>query len=75
MNKPSPSTNVVQPLLVSEAEAARILGLGKRKMWELGNRGENGDHDGVPRVRVGRRVLYDIIDLSAFVDRQKGRRR
>jgi hypothetical protein len=44
-------------------------------MWELGNRGEHGDPTGIPRVRIGKRVLYDVADLRAFIDRQKGNRR
>jgi hypothetical protein len=69
------TTDADQPLLASEAKAARMLGIGIRKMWELGNRGEHGDPTGIPRVRIGKRVLYDVADLRAFIDRQKGNRR
>ena len=60
-----------ESLLVSEPEAARMLGVGRRKMWELGNRGEHGDVDGVPRVRIGRRVLYDVADLRGYIVQKK----
>lgn len=74
----SPSTRMmtvesrrVEPLLVNEREAARLLGIGRRKMWELGNRGEHGDPAGIARVRIGNRVLYDVGDLRAYVERAK----
>ncbi len=65
------TSDAAQPFLVSETEAARLLGLGRLKVWELGNHGERGDLAGIPRVRVGRRVLYDVNDLRAFIDRAK----
>ena len=45
------------------------LGISERKLWELTNRGE------VACVRIGRRVLYDPVDVEAFVQKQKGKRR
>lgn len=54
-----------EPLLVSEREAARLLGISARTMWSIGNRGE------IPRVRIAARVLYDSRDLRAYIDRAK----
>ncbi len=52
------------PLAVGMTEAARILGIGKRKLWELTNRGE------IPHIRISRRVLYSIADLQAWLTEQ-----
>ncbi|MEW6746120.1 MAG: helix-turn-helix domain-containing protein [Planctomycetota bacterium] len=57
-----------EPLLVSEREAARLLGISPRLMWSLGVRGE------IPRVRLGGRVLYALKDLRAVIEKAKGRR-
>jgi hypothetical protein len=62
---------ISRPLLVSEAQAAQMLGVGRRLMWELGNRGEHGDPQGIPRVRIGKRVLYDVSDLHGYIAKAK----
>jgi len=51
--------------LLSTKQAAGILGISPRKLWELTNRGE------IPRVQIGRRVLYDHEDLAAFIRSRK----
>lgn len=51
-------------LAVDDREAARILGLGRgllRKQRTL------RDPNGVPYVRVGRRVVYRVADLERFL--------
>ena len=53
-------------LLVDVPEAARLLTISPRKLWQL-------THDGTLRaVRIGRAVRYDRADLQKFIDRQKG---
>jgi len=50
-------------LLVDRKEAARILCVGVRKVWELTNRGE------LPAVKVGRQAIrYRVADLRAWAD-------
>lgn len=49
-------------LLVRASEAAQMLALSPRKLWELTNRGE------VPCVRIGRSVRYSVEDLRRLVD-------
>jgi excisionase family DNA binding protein len=49
------------PLAVSISEAARLLGLSERKVWELKATGE------LPCRRVGRRVLVPVEALRAFL--------
>lgn len=52
----------MDPLLVSVADAARLLGIGKTEMYELVARGE------FQRVRIGRRVLIPVQGLEEWVE-------
>jgi excisionase family DNA binding protein len=55
-----------EPLLLTLAEAAKLLAIGERTLWRLTDDGE------IPVVRVGRRgVRYDRRDLVAWIDRAK----
>jgi excisionase family DNA binding protein len=68
-NRSSPPIGLASPTaLLTAAQACQILGIGRRKLWELTNRGE------IVCVRIGRAVRYDPRDLQAFIDRHKGRR-
>lgn len=51
-------------LAVDDREAARILGLGRGL---LRKQRSNRDPNGVPYVRVGRRVLYRMADLERYL--------
>lgn len=53
------------PWLVDSREAARLLNVSERALWELGVTGK------LPRVRVGRSVRFDLADLRNFIDSQK----
>jgi len=53
------------PQLVPVRDAAKRLGISERTLWTLTDAGE------IPVVRIGRRVLYDLADLRAFVERTK----
>ncbi len=53
----------VSPLAVCGEQAAAMLGISPRKLWELKNTGE------VPSVRIGRSVRFRPEDLQAFLDR------
>ena len=55
--------------LLSAMQAAALLRISPRKLWELTNRGD------IRRVPIGRRVLYDEDDLVAFVEALKRPRR
>ena len=56
----------VEPLLVNEETASAMLGVGKRKVWQLGE-------DEVLQVkRIGRRKLYLVSSLKAFAESGKG---
>ena len=51
-------------LLVDADEAARILSIGKRKLWELTNCGS------IPCVRIGRAVRYSVEALRDWILKQ-----
>ncbi|MFN0012135.1 MAG: helix-turn-helix domain-containing protein [Phycisphaerales bacterium] len=55
------SIGPAQPLLLDIAEAARLLSLSDRTVWTLTDSGE------LPHVRIGRRVLYPLDRLRAWV--------
>ncbi len=56
----------IPPLLVDEREAARLLGVSPRTMWQL-------NHDGViPEIRVGKGgKRYSVATLRAWVESQE----
>lgn len=54
-------------LLVSAAEAARLLSISPRTLWSMTASGE------LPHVRVRRRVLYAVDDLRRWIDGLKER--
>lgn len=66
-----PTTPTETRLAVRPAEAARILGISPRLLWERTNRGE------IPAAKLGRAVLYRVADLDAWLAQQtaKGVRR
>ena len=50
-------------LTLSAQEAARALGISARTLWAMTSRGA------IPHVRVGRRNLYPIAELRAWLAR------
>lgn len=63
----NPSTNSTPQLRLAlrPDEAARALGIGTRKLWELSH--ETG---AIRAIKVGRATLYRVADLEAFLERQ-----
>lgn len=57
-----------QKILLKPREAAELLSISQRKLWELTNRGD------VPYVGVDRSVRYRPSSLEAWAQRQEGRR-
>lgn len=54
-------------LLLPAPDAAQALSVCDKTLWSWAKpRGP------IPCVRTGRRVLYDVRDLLAFIERQKG---
>jgi excisionase family DNA binding protein len=63
--EPTPPTLALRP-----REAARALGIGERKLWELTNRGE------IPHAKLGRATVYPIAALERWLaERAEGGRR
>lgn len=65
MVRPERDRSSPLPTLLRAREAAEMLAVSPRKLWELTNRGL------VPCVRIGRAVRYDVRDLAAWIDEQK----
>ena len=51
----------IPPLLIDASAAADLLSIGRRKLWELTNRGA------IPSRRIGRAVRYSVADLRDWV--------
>ncbi len=58
-------TFVGKALLITARQAAQLLSISERTLWEITKRGE------IRRVKVGRLVRYDPSDLKAWIDRAK----
>lgn len=57
----------IQPLAVSTPKAAKTLGIQPSTLEKDRRRG----HLGVPYSRAGKRVLYALSDLKAWLEEQK----
>ena len=64
MNEPAPRAPI---RLLRSKDAARVLAISPRKLWQLTNCGD------VTCVRIGRAVRYDPDDLRRWIDSRKGR--
>ena len=58
---PTPLDRPHAPLAVRPAQAARMLGISERKLWELTNRRE------IPHAKLGRATLYRVADLEQWL--------
>jgi excisionase family DNA binding protein len=54
-----------RPLAVAPAEAARMLSIGKTRLYlMIGNKE-------IPVIKIGRRTLIRVRDIEAYLDRQQ----
>lgn len=53
------------PLAVAPADAARMLSIGKTRLYEM-----IGNKD-IPVIKIGRRTLIRVRDIEAFLDRSQ----
>lgn len=58
-------TKVSPQSLLRARDAAQLLAISPRKLWELTNRGL------IPCVKIDRSVRYDPADLARYVEEQK----
>ena len=56
--------DTVQPLAVSPAECARLLGISRPKVYDLINQG------GFPSFKLGSRTLISVDGLRAWIAKQ-----
>jgi len=56
-------------LAVGAREAARALSISERTLWSITRSGE------IPSFRAGKRVLYKVADLEAWIEGRKESRR
>lgn len=62
MSDENPSCSIpVAPLLLTEVQAAKVLSLSPRKLWELAACGA------IPFVKIGAVKRYRLADLDAWV--------
>jgi len=54
-----------QKTVLSRKEAARFLGIATSHLDKLAAKGA------IPRIRIGRRVVFDVADLEDFLKRNK----
>lgn len=63
-----PTTTPVEPLLVDIREAARLLNVSERTVWQLANDGA------ITAVKIGKRgVRYSRKSIDAFADKSASR--
>ena len=65
MKTPQKSTEELR-MLVSAPRTTRALSVCDKTLWSM--TAPRGD---LPAVRIGRRVLYDINDIQAWIQRHK----
>jgi len=55
----------IEPMLLRPQEAAKLLAISPRKLWQLTNMGE------VPVVRIGRSLRYPREELRAWISKRQ----
>ena len=64
ISKFSPPSPPAPPILVDSREAARMLSICPRKLWDLTYRRE------IPSLKIGRSVRYRLSDLHAWAEKR-----
>lgn len=68
----APATTSTEPLFISVTEAARLLGISRSHAYELAHLGLDTDGaEGLPAIRLGRRVLVSAAGLANMTDRRE----
>ena len=56
----------MEPLLLRVEEAARLIGMGKSKTWDLVNRGD------IPSIKIGKSRRIPVAALERWIAEQSG---
>lgn len=56
---------VLTPLVVDEHQAAKMLGISTRTLWDYRKSGE------IPVIRLGRLVRFAVDDLRKFIESKR----
>ncbi len=56
----------MEPLLLRVEEAARLIGMGKSKTWDLVNRGD------IPSIKIGKSRRVPLAALQRWIAEQTG---
>lgn len=62
-------TKPVQQRLLPHKAAAKFLGISERLLWSISHEGR------IPVARIGRKLLYDTVDLENYIERSKVRKK
>ena len=60
--KEMPSSPTIEPLCISAKDAARVLSISDRHLWQLTKDKK------VPSIKIGCRVVYSVDALKDFVN-------
>ena len=64
MTDQTPKTDAPPRLALRPREAARALGIGERKLWEI----TADKTSGIPHVRFGRAIVYPVHELERWLE-------
>ncbi len=55
----------IEPMVVDEEQAARMLGISRRMVFEFRSKGE------LQYVKLGRLIRYRVSDIQTFLERKR----
>jgi excisionase family DNA binding protein len=58
-------SNGIDPMVVDEDQAAQMLGISRRMVFEFRSKGE------LQYVKLGRLIRYRVSDIQTFLERKK----
>lgn len=65
-----PASDTTPRLALRPKDAARALGIGERKLWEI----TSDKSSGIPHVRIGKAIVYPVDLLREWLAEQAGTR-
>lgn len=64
-----------EPMLLSASEAALLLGIGRKTLWNYTAKNGEPVGDKIPAVRIGRVLRYRRATLERWITEREGLRR